>query len=501
MAIKRKSAKKGTDLAAGSKAAGSKQVSVWEDDPGEPGSQPSINPIAVPAPNPAAAPLPFKISGKTPAPQLYQPGTANFRFWAAAAALRRTADFWTKIVPQGTKWEVGNVLAVQLDSGVDLNAFYTRGEDGNTPGLHFFHQAVSGNTFFSGESPDVVCHEMGHGILDAIRPQLFDAQTIEAAAFHEGFADCSALLSALQAPSFRQMVLTETQGKLNRASRLSRLAEQLGFAIRQLQPDAVDPDCLRNAVNSFFYADPQTLPPSAPASQLSSEPHSFSRVFSGAFLDLLAGILLTINSTPASDDVLKATEDAARILVNAVLEAPVAPDYFSQVAAHMISVGAAAPFNGKYTTVLKSSFVRRGILSLQGAATLSSLAAQPRRAAITGRGAAVKPGALPKAAISAAGYGLKKSAVTVHTASEPKKLAIAAASPTLGSIEPRSAQNTAEFFTEDLFQRGHVDVGNYGDPAAGLHHSRAFQTHLIVAEPNGDLLLKRTKFDCGFRGR
>ena len=216
---------------------------------------------------------------------------------------------------------------------------------------------------------------------------------------------------------------------------------------------------------------------------------------------MLAGILLTINSTPASDDVLKATEDAARILVNAVLEAPVAPDYFSQVAAHMISVGAAAPFNGKYTTVLKSSFVRRGILSLQGAATLSSLAAQPRRAAITGRGAAVKPGALPKAAISAAGYGLKKSAVTVHTASEPKKLAIAAASPTLGSIEPRSAQNTAEFFTEDLFQRGHVDVGNYGDPAAGLHHSRAFQTHLIVAEPNGDLLLKRTKFDCGFRGR
>ena len=44
----------------------------------------------------------------------------------------------------------------------------------------------------------------------------------------------SAILSALQLPSFQQEVLNETAGALNRASRLSRLAEQLGAAILQL---------------------------------------------------------------------------------------------------------------------------------------------------------------------------------------------------------------------------------------------------------------------------
>lgn len=499
MPTKTKNAKKNAAVA-NSKAASASQVAVWEDDPGDQAS-PALTPIQVPIPTPTATPLPFKITGAAPKAGVYQPGTANFRYWAAAAALRRTADFWSKIVPAGTKWEVGNTLSVQLDSGVDLNAFYTRGGDGNTPGLHFFHDKVSGRTYFSGESPDVVCHEMGHGILDAIRPQLFDAQTIEAAAFHESFADCSALLSALQVPSFRAIVLNDTGGKLNRTSRLSRLAEQLGSAIRLVQPDAVDPDCLRNAVNSFFYHDPQTLPPSAPATSLSSEPHSFSRVFTGAFLDFLAGIVLTIRATPTADDILKATQDAARILVGAVLEAAVVPDYYSQVAAHMISVGTAAPFNDKYTSVIKGAFVRRGILSLQGAATLTGMGPKTRKML-----GAPRPGALPTAAISAAGYGLTKAALTVHTASEPRRLAItSAASATLGPLDAHSAQTAAESFTEDLFQRGHVDTGDHSDPAAHLHskaliktHRFAFQTHMVVTDANGELLLKRTKFNCGF---
>ena len=225
---------------------------------------------------------------------------------------------------------------VNIDSGVDLNAFYTRGGGGETPGLHFFHASVGGRVFFSGESPDVCCHEMGHAVLDALRPQLFDAQTIEAAAFHESFGDMSALLSALQVPSF---LLTETHGTLNRASRLSRLAEQLGAAIRDGHPDAVDPDCLRNAANSFFYTDPQTLPPGAPASQLSSEPHSFSRVFTAGFLDALSGMFKTQGGTPSSDGLLQVSQDIARLLVAAVQTAAVVPDYYSQVAAQLLVAG------------------------------------------------------------------------------------------------------------------------------------------------------------------
>ena len=176
----------------------------------------------------------------------------------------------------GIPWEVGTILPVDLDFGVDLNAFYDR------EGLKFFHGTAAGRTVFSGESPDVVCHELGHALLDSFKPQLFDAASIEVAAFHESFGDMSAILSALQLSSVREGVLAETGGVLRRSSRLSRLAEQLGWAIRQSVPSAVEPDCLRNAVNTFFYRDPDTLPTTAPATSLSSEPHSFSRVFTGA---------------------------------------------------------------------------------------------------------------------------------------------------------------------------------------------------------------------------
>lgn len=492
--------KKSTKKATGPSAAIS--VATWEDDPGDPRLQPPLAPVSGSAPNQAAQPLPFKIGGTTPAPRIYQPGTANFRFYAAASALRRTADFWGSILPAGTGWHVGGRLPVILDDGVDLNAFYTRGGFGDAPGLHFFHQSVAGRTFFSGESPDVVCHEMGHAALDAIRPQLFDAQTIEAAAFHESFGDMSAILSDLQVASFRQAVFSETQGVLNRSSRLSRLAEQLGAAIRVQHPDAVDRDCLRNAANSFFYRDPQTLPPSGPASQLSSEPHSFSRVFTAAFLDGLAGIFSLQGRPAKANDLAKAAQDAAKILVAGVLAAPVVPDYFSQVAAHMVAAGESAPFNGKYRDILKSAFVRRGILSLQAATTISgamsAMAATPRRAAMFSAAAAMKKDdELPKATISGAQFGLKAAILKVHTAEEPKRFAVTSASLTLGSIEPRSAQNAAESYTEDLFQRGRVDLGSYADPESGVQHSRANKTHVIVTE-NGDLVLKRRTFECGF---
>ena len=474
-------------------------VACWEDDPGDPKSQPPLTAIIVPVPNQSAQPLPYKLGGKAPVPQVYPPGIINFVYYATASALRRTADFWGGIVPTGTSWHIGKILPVNIDSGVDLNAFYTRGGGGETPGLHFFHASVGGRVFFSGESPDVCCHEMGHAVLDALRPQLFDAQTIEAAAFHESFGDMSALLSALQVPSFRQTLLTETHGTLNRASRLSRLAEQLGAAIRDGHPDAVDRDCLRNAANSFFYTDPQTLPPGAPASQLSSEPHSFSRVFTAGFLDALSGMFKTQGGTPSSDGLLQVSQDIARLLVASVQAAAVVPDYYSQVAAQLLVAGEAAPFNGKYRDVLKSSFVRRGILSLQAAATLGGITRHPVRAvAETGAGEpSPKTRQLPSAAISATQYGLKKSVLRVHTASEPKHFAVTGASHLTGPADPRSAQSAAESYTEDLFQRGHVDVGKHGHPTGALVHPHSFKSHIIV-EDKGELLLKRMAFDCGY---
>jgi hypothetical protein len=479
------------------KSARGRTVAVWEDDPGDPVLDPGRTPITVPAPNQAAQPYAFKLGGAAPAPAVYEAETAKFRYWATAAALRRTADFWTSIAPKGVVWQVGKVLPVSLDDGVDLNAFYTRGDFQEPAGLHFFHDTVKGKTYFSCESPDVCCHEMGHAVLDSIRPQLFDAQTIEAAAFHESFGDMSAMLSALQVPTLRQAVIAETSGVLNRSSRLSRLAEQLGAAIRVQHPDLVDRDCLRNAANSFFYHDPQTLPPTAPANALSSEPHSFSRVFTAGFLEALAGMLRLERSSPTPDDLETVSKQIAHILVNAVLTAPVVPDYYSQVAVHMVAASESAPFDGKYKAVIRSAFVRRGVLSLQAATTIShaKLDNLPKAAMTGAKGAPAA--ALPKASISAANYGLSRGSLMVHTAEEPKRFAVTSAALTLGPVEPRSPQNAAESYTEDLFQRGRVLVGKYAHPDMVRFEKIGFHTHVLVEE-NGELVLRRRAFECGF---
>src|SRR5215475_5978642 len=95
-------------------------VACWEDDPGDPDSQPALVPINVPVPDPSAGSLPFKISGAAPAPKVYRPGTKEFLYYAAACALRRTSDFWAPILPKDTTWQVGKTLPVDVDSGVDL---------------------------------------------------------------------------------------------------------------------------------------------------------------------------------------------------------------------------------------------------------------------------------------------------------------------------------------------------------------------------------------------
>jgi hypothetical protein len=187
---------------------------------------------------------------------VHSAGSAGFRYWTAAESLRRSPAFWAASGAKAWHRDVGASLPVRLDDGVDLNAYYARTDfpaEDIKQGLSFFHDTVrdvtSGRnvTVFSGESPDVVAHELGHAVLDTLKPVLFEIASIEAAAFHESFGDMSAILTALQLPTVRQAVLEETDGNLRRNSSVSRVAEQLGFAIRQRSPSAVDRDSLRNA--------------------------------------------------------------------------------------------------------------------------------------------------------------------------------------------------------------------------------------------------------------
>src|SRR5439155_21475390 len=87
--------------------------------------------------------------------------------------------------------------------------------------------------------------------------------------------------------------------------------------------------------NTLFYRDPDTLPTTAPGTSLSSERHAFSRVFTGAFFEGLAGMLAT---TDAKDEaaLLQVSQDMAAILIQGIRAASVVPTFFSQVAATLL---------------------------------------------------------------------------------------------------------------------------------------------------------------------
>jgi hypothetical protein len=466
------------------------------------------NLVSRPTPVLAHGPLALAIPGvPAPPPQVYPPDTAQFRYWTAAEAARRGADFWAPRVPGG-KWEPAATLPILIDEGDDLNAYYDR------KALNFFHGAGPGGaTVYSGASADVVCHELGHAILDAIKPQLWGAASDEAAAFHESFGDMSAILSALQLQEMRQSVLAETGGHLERNSRLSRLAEQLGAAIRLIAPQAVDADCLRNAVNRFTYQDPSTLPTSAPASQLSSEAHSFSRVFTGAFLEILAGVVTQgLTAAPTEQQLLTASNVVADILVKGIKAAAVAPNFYAQVAAGMVHASQAV--NPAYPDILRRIFVRRSILSLGSAADASTVQAGFAVAAMAAPGA--EPAAeapLTKLALPGRLFGLGEVAVLVEAPSGARQFSALSAAPGYGSAEAPSAEAAARAFLEGLLRRDKVhqeDLPVEATSGAGItagaapltarpfHHRP--KSHRLRQADHG-LVLERCWFDCGLRHR
>ena len=132
------------------------QILGWQDDPGE-AATPLVPPEARPVPDLTLSPLSLAIPGVTaPQPRSYDLASVDFRYWSAAEAAARGAAFWRQLLPQGTVWQLGDTLPIKLDEGEDFNAFYDR------QALNFFHGTAAGRTVYSGESPDIVCHEQGH---------------------------------------------------------------------------------------------------------------------------------------------------------------------------------------------------------------------------------------------------------------------------------------------------------------------------------------------------
>jgi len=198
-----------------------------------------------------------------------------------------------------------------------LNAFYSR-EDGN---LNFFHapDPVNGQTVFSADSGEVTSHECGHAILDALRPSFLNAWSPDPAAFHESFGDCMSILMALQDDATVAKCVDQTGGDLSKDNCVANNGENMGIVINhKAGKNVTGGDYGRTARNDFSWSDPSDLPAKTTYDKLSSEPHSFSRLWTGSFYDVLKGIAdreMAAGKSP-KDALRAAGDEGLRIYAN-----------------------------------------------------------------------------------------------------------------------------------------------------------------------------------------
>jgi hypothetical protein len=295
----------------------------------------------------------------------FAPGTPRFLFWQCREAALAAVETWEASAGPHKKWQ-GNrkKLALLQDVGEDLNAFYDR------ESFSFFHRAVGGTTFFSGASTDVVAHELGHGLLDSVRPEFFDVNFLEVGAFHEAFGDCMAILTALSDLETRQKLLAAT-ADLRQRNFVESTAEDLSKGIGLLQPghNAAEP---RHAFNTFKFQLPTSLPDDGGPGALINEVHSFGMVFTGCFWDLIANLF---GAAPSKTEaaLLSAARLAGEILIAGAKAAVVTPRFLRSVGRGM-ALADQSLHGGANSEHIRDAFQRHDIAVGVGAALAPSMA-------------------------------------------------------------------------------------------------------------------------------
>ena len=297
---------------------------------------------------------------------IYGVGTPEFdqvnSFFYATRTLRMFEKYILHAIPWGFE---GKRLIINPHAGIDANAFYSEQEQT----VAFFSFDVNGKMVHSSQSPDVVCHEVGHAILDGIRDLYNESFGLASNGFHESFGDIAAILVALQNRTLINRLLTITKGNLRQDNLISALAEQLGSGINTTDEDPRNDKIfyLRNAFNDFVDIpyDQLEFITEDDLTLLGSEGHNYSRLFTGTFYDVLIGIYESLSNELGQHGALShACDLVGRILVRGVEMGPIGEHSYSDLALAILDADRVY-FQSKNKDVLINEFSERKVLSKQ----------------------------------------------------------------------------------------------------------------------------------------
>ncbi len=308
---------------------------------------------------------------------LFWPGTREFDQINCLYYVTFTLRMYERYARRFLPWSFPNLrITVDPHSGNGANAFYN--EQDRLIGFHAFQ--LNGETISAAQSADIVSHETAHAILDSLRDLHNESFGLGPTAFHEAFGDMSAMLVALHDDSLISRLLDWTGGDLRLDNFITVVGEQLTERLRTMPEVNTRTIYLRNALNKLQLLAFDSLAHTAddPETQLTRESHNYSRIFSGAFYDILVGIYERLKQTANPRIAVHRARDIVGYLLTCAVElGPVGEFDFADMARAFLTADVVLN-NGQHTDILLQVFHQRGILPLdEGQTWLKAAAAVP----------------------------------------------------------------------------------------------------------------------------
>ncbi len=312
---------------------------------------------------------------------VYNQGTPQYIAAHTMGTVQSTVNALSEKFGQDISWAFGErQIEVNPDAGMMLNAYYSR-DDGS---LNFFHATdpVTRQQVFSGSSGEIVSHEAGHAILDAIKPGWLSTWQADTNGLHEAFGDLTGLFMASQNDAVCELAAKETGGDLRKPNCLSATGELLGQTINNdAGQNATGGTYVRTLINDFCWQAPHTVDPKPSGTDpLTTEMHSWSRIFSGAQYDLMTAMTARNmeGGMEAAQAIKKAGSDCMTLLAGGIKKAPDEDASYRDVALGMLQTD--RELGGANQDLIFSTMRQRNIL-FEGDDQLMSIqsAPQPRR--------------------------------------------------------------------------------------------------------------------------
>lgn len=244
------------------------------------------------------------------------------------AVVRETLTMYQRALKRKLHWQWNSgssnrPIQVYSHAGEAPNAYYSRGERA----LKFFHFTPQGQPpdtpqIYTCRSFDIVTHETGHAILDALKPDWILSGNAQTGGLHESFGDLTAIFAVLSQFDLVEFIVAETKSDLHNKTILAALAEEFGQGLGRTSG-------LRNADNNLKLSD------------VTNEVHDISKVFTGGVYDVLADLFTARRQPRYRDDaevLYEVGKYLAGLTIRAIMDAPASEATFADVAGNMITI-------------------------------------------------------------------------------------------------------------------------------------------------------------------